>query len=164
MAVTVRAVVSSSEIAEFAALAAEYGRSLEYTCECASLEHQGFDDELAHLPGRYAAASRGSMLVAYLDEQPAGCVALRDLGDNICEMKRMYVRPVFQRRGIGRSLGEAVLTEARRLGYARMRLDTGASMHAATALYQSLGFSDIPAYNRDPVPGTRWMELELDLA
>ena len=146
-------------IAVFRELCLEYASSLQYTSECASLEHQGIDKELNSLPGAYA-PPRGAILVA-LDPngRAAGCAALRPLDDSICEMKRMYVRPEFRGRGVGRLLAAAVITRARAIGYEAMRLDTGVSMVAAAALYKQLGFRDIPAYNRDPTPGTRWMEL-----
>lgn len=157
----VRPASTDDDIEAFRRLCREYARSLEYTGECRSLEHQRFDDEMATLPGRYAPACRGATLLAWDGVEAVGCVALRDLGDGICEMKRMYVRPGWRGRGIGRRLAEDVLAESRRLGYRAMRLDTGASMAAAAALYESLGFTDIPPYNRDPVAGTRWMEVTL---
>lgn len=161
MAITIRAASGNGDIATFRDLCAEYARSLEYSAECASLEHQGIDRELASLPGAYA-PPRGVILLARTGESaPAGCVALRPLADDVCEMKRMYVRPAARGRGVGRALAAAVIDAARSMNYRAMRLDTGATMTAAAGLYQSLGFRDIPAYNRDPTPGTRWMELTL---
>lgn len=161
MPCSLRSVTSNADVAVFRELCAEYAHSLEYTAECASLEHQGIDCELASLPGAYA-PPRGAILIAYADDATAvGCVALRPLSESICEMKRMYVRPTGRGTGIGRLLAQGIIATARDLGYATMRLDTGASMAAAAALYENLGFRDIPAYNRDPTPGTRWMELRL---
>lgn len=160
-AVTVRPARSDADIAAFRTLCLEYARTLEYTDECRSLEHQGFDAEMAGLPGCYA-QPRGEILVAYGGPDPIGCVALRPLSDDICEMKRMYVRPVARSRGVGRLLATSIIAAARARGYRAMRLDTGASMHHAAALYRSLGFREIPAYNHDPVPGTMWFELTLE--
>jgi len=163
---TIRPARTPADLAAFRALCLEYARTLEYTAECQSLEHQGFDAEMATLPGAYA-PPRGEILLAFdpaAPESPIGCVALRPLGDggDFCEMKRMYVRPHARSRGVGRALATALIAAARERNYRAMRLDTGATMLHAAALYQSLGFRDIPAYNHDPAPGTRWMELPLD--
>ena len=158
---TIRPAAGEADVAAFRELCAEYARSLEYTAECASLEHQGIDCELASLPGAYA-PPRGEILLAFNSGvQPIGCVALRPLDQTVCEMKRMYVRPVGRGTGVGRSLALAIIDAARLRGYLAMRLDTGATMTPAATLYASLGFRDITAYNRDPTPGTRWMELGL---
>ena len=157
----IRSAATASDIAAFRELCIEYARSLEYTAECASLEHQGIACELSSLPGAYS-PPRGVILVAFDQAGAAiGCVALRPLGPDICEMKRMYIRPAARGSGLGRTLALAIMAAARDLKYRVMRLDTGASMTAAASLYESLGFQDIPAYNRDPTPGTRWMELVL---
>jgi putative acetyltransferase len=156
---SVRAASSGSDIEAFRALCAEYGASLQYTQECKSLEHQGFSQEQANLPGAYAPPG-GAMLIAWEGDEPIGCVALRPFSGGMCEMKRMYLRPAWRGRGIGRLLAEGILGEGRRLGYTSMRLDTGATMIAAAALYASLGFREIPRYNADPVPG-KWMEIQL---
>ena len=112
--------------------------------------------ELADLPGNYAPPT-GALLLATVGGAPAGCVALRDLGDGVCEMKRMFVYPGLQGKGIGRALGEAVLDEARALGYRTMRLDTSIRQSEATALYRRLGFRDIEAYYELPEALRNWL-------
>ena len=119
---------------------------------------QNFDRELAELPGRYAPPS-GRLLLAMDRAQAVGCVALRKLENNICEMKRLYVRPAFRRQGVGHQLTEAVIVAAREIEYGRMRLDTLASMKAAIGLYESLGFQKIAAYYHNPIPDVVYLEL-----
>jgi putative acetyltransferase len=124
------------------------------------LAFQGFDDELRGLPGDYG-PPRGRLLLAWAGPDVVGCVGLRPLSPDVCEMKRLYVRPAHRGTGAGRALAEAVISAARKLGYARMRLDTVPAMGAARALYRSLGFREIPAYRFNPIPGTAFMELPL---
>jgi ribosomal protein S18 acetylase RimI-like enzyme len=121
---------------------------------------QGFEQEVAGLPGAYA-PPRGRLLLALDGAVPAGCVALRPLAAATCEMKRLYVRPAARGRRVGRLLAETVLREARGIGYARMRLDTMPSMKEAIALYRSLGFLEIAPYCENPVAGALFMELSL---
>lgn len=138
------------------ALFGEYAASLGF-----SLGYQGFDAELAGLPGKYA-APEGALLLAKVDGAAAGVVALRKLEDGIAEMKRLYVRPAHHGRSIGRKLAEAVVDIARARGYRRLRLDTiTGKMDTAVKLYRSMGFAEIAPYYDSPVPGTAYMELAL---
>jgi putative acetyltransferase len=125
------------------------------------LEFQNFSQELAGLPGKYAPPS-GCILLAEVEDQPAGCVALRPLVDGACEMKRLYVRSQFRGLGLGRALAERIIQEARNLGYERIRLDTIPSrMGGAVSLYGALGFGNIPPYCESPFPDAMFMELSL---
>ena len=121
---------------------------------------QGFSEELARLPGDYQ-PPRGRLFLALRGEDKIGCVALRPLRDDVCEMKRLYVQPAFRSMRIGRDLAEVVIRAAQEIGYARMRLDTLDSMTAAIALYRSLGFQEIPPYYSNPIPGAKYFELKL---
>ena len=121
---------------------------------------QGFEQELAGLPGNYA-PPRGRLLLALDGAPPAGCVALRPLGDSVCEMKRLYVRPAARGTRLGRRLAESAIREGRTIGYARMRLDTMPFMREAIRLYRSLGFVEIAPYCENPVAGALFMELML---
>lgn len=152
---TMIAIGPARDFAEVRRLFEEYAASVGF-----SLCFQGFDQELAGLPGRYAPPS-GALLIARDGHSSAGCVALRKIGDGICEMKRLYVRPSFQRTGLGRRLVDAILVEARQREYSAMRLDTVPSMKAAIALYESLGFREIPPYTENPIEGARYLELRL---
>jgi ribosomal protein S18 acetylase RimI-like enzyme len=137
------------------ALFLEYASSLDF-----DLCFQNFDHELESLPGEYA-SPRGMILLAEVDEVIAGCVAARPIEDDRCEMKRLYVKPEFRGRGVGRALARAVLDAACAAGYGRMRLDTVPQMSEAIGLYRSLGFVEIEPYRVNPIPGSLFMEGEL---
>ena len=147
---------SPEEIALARQLFEEYASWLEI-----NLCFQNFDKELASLPGDYA-LPRGRLFLAIEDDQLAGCVALRPLPDRACEMKRLYVRPTFRGRGLGRKLVATILEAAREIGYERMLLDTlPGKMDQALAMYRRLGFKEIEAYYDNPVEGATFMELSL---
>jgi len=144
------------------ALFREYAESLGF-----SLAYQDFDQELADFPGKYAAPD-GALLLATVDGAAAGTVALRKLDKDICEMKRLYVKPAFRGRrtadgrSIGRALAEDIVAIGRERGYQRLRLDTiGGKMRQALSLYRSMGFVEIPPYYASPIPDTAYMELVL---
>lgn len=144
------------DIEQVRTLFLEYADSLGF-----SLCFQNFDQELKDLPGAYDMPS-GRLLLANDFEGVAGCVALRKLEDNICEMKRLYVRPAYRGKRIGKLLVDRVIAEARAIGYQRMRLDTVESvMKDAIALYRRIGFREIPAYCTNPIEGALYMELVL---
>jgi len=151
---------STAEWRAAAAIFQEYGDSLGI-----DLSFQGFAQELENLPGVYA-APRGTLLLAWVDGDLAGCCALRPLDEadvpNAAEMKRLYVRPAYRRFGLGRLLAEAVLDAARQMGYSSVLLDTLDDMEAARALYEELGFIEIPPYYHNPVAGSHYLRVDLD--
>ncbi|MHB8216168.1 MAG: GNAT family N-acetyltransferase [Candidatus Sulfotelmatobacter sp.] len=147
---------SSAHIAHARELFLEYAQSLGF-----SLCFQNFDKELARLPGDYA-PPEGRLLLADYDGQLAGCIALHKLEPGVCEMKRLYLRPPFRGKGLGRILAERIIAEARQIGYQRMRLDTVEPiMKDAVAMYRKLGFKEVAPYRPNPIAGAMYMELEL---
>jgi putative acetyltransferase len=147
---------SPAQIAQARELFLEYANSLNF-----SLCFQNFEQELATLPGHYA-PPEGRLLLGEYEGQLAACVALHGLDERCCEMKRLYLRPAFRGKGLGRVLAEHLILEARKIGYHRMRLDTVEPvMKDAVALYRRLGFREIPPYRKNPNPGTLYMELDL---
>jgi putative acetyltransferase len=153
--VRIRQASAAEEIDVARALFEEYAAALEI-----DLGYQGFADELAGLPGCYA-PPRGGLLVAWAGEEAAGCAALRPLDGDVCEMKRLYVRPHQRGGGIGKQLVEAIIAEARQIGFAVMRLDTVPKLEAAARLYEALGFVRRSAYYETPVAETIFMERML---
>ena len=122
---------------------------------------QGFEDELRRLPGKYA-QPEGRLFLAYTDEQLAGCIALRNIGEGMCEMKRLFVRDGFRGQRAGIALIEKLIADAREIGYTAMRLDTyPTKMGKAVSLYASYGFVEIPPYYDNPHTGVLFMELQL---
>ena len=146
---------SAGDVAACRELFVEYQRALGV-----SLCFQGFDAELAALPGEYA-PPRGVLILALHRGAPAGCVALRPLFHRDAEVKRLYVRPAHRGSGLGRILAERVVGDARSLGYEELKLDTLPQMQAAQRLYEKLGFRDTAPYNDNPVAGVRHMALDL---
>jgi len=147
---------SPAQMAQVRELFLEYAQSLGF-----SLCFQNFDKELSDLPGKYAPPD-GRLFLAELEGEPAGCVALRKFAPGICEMKRLYLRPKFRGKGLGRILAELIIAEARNIGYECMRLDTVEPvMRDAVGMYRKLGFREIAAYRENPMQGTLYMELKL---
>lgn len=147
---------SPAQIAQARELFLEYAESLGF-----SLCFQNFDKELAALPGDYAPPEGRLLLVEY-ENQLAGCVALHALDPGICEMKRLYLRPQFRGKGLGRALAQRIIAEARQIGYQRMRLDTVEPvMKDAVAMYRRLGFKEIAPYCSNPIAGALYLELQL---
>jgi putative acetyltransferase len=142
------------------AILREYAASLDV-----DLGFQDFEAELAGLPGAYA-PPQGELLLACVDDRVAACGALRPLADadyaNACEMKRLYVRPVYRGLGLGRMMAQALVDSARRAGYSTMLLDTLDDMAAARELYGTLGFTEVAPYYFNPIAGAHYFKLDLD--
>lgn len=147
---------SAADIAHARQLFSEYEAGLGI-----SLCFQNFQQELDQLPGAYAPPS-GRLLLAMDKGEAFGCVGLRKIADDTCEMKRLYVRPEFRGTGLGRKLAHAIIGSGRELGYRRMRLDTlPEKMDRAVHMYRSLGFKEIEPYYDNPVEVVAYMELDL---
>jgi len=151
-------VASPGEVQACRELFLEYQRALGV-----SLCFQGFDQEVAELPGDYA-PPRGRLYLAMAGANPAGCVALRPLFHRDAELKRLYVRAAHRGAGLGRILAQRIIEDARAIGYEALKLDTLPQMKAAQRLYEDLGFGDTAPYNDNPVSGVRFMALNLTQA
>lgn len=134
----------------------EYARSLDF-----SLCFQDFDKELASLPGDYCPPA-GKLILAYQYGRLAGCIAMRKFDRITCEMKRLYVKPEFRGKGIGKILAQEIIDDAKQAGYTKMFLDTVPSMKEAISLYHSLGFIEIEPYRPNPIAGAKYMSLVLN--
>ncbi len=125
---------------------------------------QDFDTELANLPGDYS-PPRGALLLAWVDQKLAGCCAMRPLDSsdyaNAAEMKRLFVRPEFRGLGLGRQLAESIIDAARMSGYDSVLLDTLDDMEIARAMYEDLGFKEIPPYYHNPLAGAHYLKVDL---
>ncbi len=146
---------TDEKIAHAKKLCREYAESLDI-----DLSFQNFENELEKFPKEYS-PPEGRLLLARSTKKYVGCVALRKITDETCEMKRLYVKPPFRGKGIGKTLAKAVIKEARIIGYTRMRLDTLPWMKKAISLYTSLGFKPIEPYYPNPIEGSVFMELSL---
>jgi putative acetyltransferase len=153
--VKITAAQSPDEIEEVRHLFWEYETFLGV-----DLSFQGFEDELASLPGKYAPPT-GALFIAVSGRRTVGCAALRKLEDAVCEMKRLFVRPQFRGRGLGRHLAVRIVDEAIRLGYSMMLLDTLDTLKRAMKLYESLGFVRTEPYYHNPLPGVVYWKLDL---
>ncbi len=148
--------ITDEQIQQARALFEEYAAGLGI-----SLCFQNFEGELARLPGDYEQPG-GRLLLAEEDDQFVGCIALRKIGTQVCEMKRLFLRPAYRGKGRGRVLVESIIEEARQIGYTHMRLDTlPGRMDKAIELYRSIGFQEILPYYDNPVEGATFMELDL---
>ena len=155
MTVKIKPIETDEDIENVRMLFREYASTLGF-----DLSFQGFNEEVDSLPGKYAPPD-GCLLIAVGDHDILGCVALRKIEGDICEMKRLFVRPGHRGKGIGLKLAQAVISASRDIGYTRMRLDTISSMKEAITLYRSLGFRHTKPYRYNPVPGAVFLELDL---
>lgn len=159
LGITLVEAAQGAPLAEVRTLFREYAQSLSV-----DLCFQNFEAELAELPGDYA-APRGLLLLALLNGQQAGCGAYRALPDvdypAACEMKRLFVRPFARGAGLGRVMAERLMDSARAAGYQTMLLDTLDDMEAARAMYETLGFQEIPPYYYNPIPGAHYLKAAL---
>ena len=153
----IKQVLSEELIKQTRELFIEYAKYLGF-----NLNFQDFDEELKALPGSYA-PPEGCILLAFYKDKLAGCVGVRKFKDDICEMKRLYVRPEFRRKNIGKALSKSIIEVACKIGYRYMRLDTLPHMKEAITLYQSLGFKEIKPYRYNPFERAKFFELKLIL-
>ncbi len=151
----IRTAKSSAEFDEARELIVEYSKTLGN-----DFCFQGFEAELATLDIMYGPPG-GVLLLAFVDVRLAGCIAYRRYGEGVCEMKRLYVRPAARGHKLGRRLVDELIAHARAAGYRRMILDTLPTLHAAIALYRTLGFVETPPYYDNPIPGVVYMALDL---
>ena len=157
MAETARLVFvdSGEDLVHIKELFIEYAKSLGV-----DLSFQGFEEELKSLPGKYS-EPEGSIVLALVGEKPAGCAALRRITEQICEMKRLYVRDEFRGVGLGRELADRIIERAKELDYKYIRLDTLPTMERAQDMYRDMGFYEIEPYIFNPVEGTKYLEKKL---
>lgn len=148
-------IIGQDMIEEVKQVFLEYAQSLEV-----DLTFQNFEEEFKGLPGKYTPPD-GILILVLVDGKGAGCIALRKILEDICEMKRLYVRNDYRGLGIGKKLVNMIIEEARKLNYSYIRLDTLPTMKRAQELYTSFGFYDIESYVYNPIKGTRYMELKL---
>lgn len=155
MKVNIIPVTSGDDLTSIGDLFEEYQSSLGI-----DLEFQAFEQELKGLPGDYA-PPLGCLWLAKHGDSPAGCVALRPIDKQICEMKRLFVRPEHRALGFGRMLARQVIVKAKEIGYMQLYLDTLPTMVGAQKMYESLGFQDIAPYRKNPIEGSRFLCLDL---
>ena len=146
---------SGEDLVHIKELFIEYAKSLGV-----DLSFQGFEEELKSLPGKYS-EPEGSIVLALVGEKPAGCAALRRITEQICEMKRLYVRDEFRGVGLGRELADRIIERAKELDYKYIRLDTLPTMERAQDMYRDMGFYEIEPYIFNPVEGTKYLEKKL---
>lgn len=152
---SIKVAATPAEIEAVRQLFLEYGKARNFDAALGD-----FHAELAGLPGKYAQPN-GCLLLATFDGQAVGCIAYRKIGDDVCEIKRMYVSPTFRGNGISKKLIHTLIKQARQANYRLMRLDSHPSMHTAQAIYKSFGFQAIDRYNDNPIPGILFFELEI---
>lgn len=135
---------------------------LEYgSLRCYDIALGDYEKEINELPGEYS-SPHGCLLIAFFNDDPVGCVALRKIDNKTCEMKRLFLKQKYRGKKIGKALVFEIIEEARRIGYKIMRLDTHPSMKDAELLYRSVGFDEIEAYRFNPIKGVKFFELDLE--
>lgn len=158
--IILRPVINNSDIQQAKELIKEYIDTLNI-----DLNFQNIESELADLNTHYDLNNEGIILLAFVDEQLAGCAGLRPIINsdyiNACELKRLYVRPVFRRLGLGLTLTESLIEHAKTIGYTSLLLDTLDEQEAARELYKSLHFEEIPPYYYNPLPGSHYLKVDL---